>query len=131
MTNGANKDQAEYWGAAQKWIDYQGNLDTTLEPVLTRTLDAARLTPGEAVLDIGCGTGASIIAAARQVGAGGHVLGADISELLLNRAEKRLADAGVANANLLRVDAQEHGFESAAYDVVISPGGNCEPLSVE
>ncbi len=123
MTDNPNKDQAEYWGAAQKWIEFQDGLDATLEPVLAGTLGAAGLKPGEAVLDIGCGTGMSTMTAARLVGPKGRVFGADISELLLGRAMVRAADAGLTNIEFKRVDAQVHGFEAAAYDAVISRFG--------
>jgi SAM-dependent methyltransferase len=123
MTDNPNKDQAEYWGAAQKWIEFQDGLDAALGPVLRRTLEAAELQPGEAVLDIGCGTGASTMMAAEIVGPKGRVLGADISDLLLGRAVARAGEAGIENVEFKRADAQVHPFEAGAYDAVISRFG--------
>jgi ubiquinone/menaquinone biosynthesis C-methylase UbiE len=49
-------------------------------------IEAAAPAPGERVLDVGCGAGASSLDLAARVGAGGHVLGVDISEPLIGRA---------------------------------------------
>jgi MoaA/NifB/PqqE/SkfB family radical SAM enzyme/SAM-dependent methyltransferase len=57
----------------------------------------ANLRPGEQVLDLGCGTGVECFIAARQVGAEGRVIGVDMLEAMLTRAE--LGAQGVA-ANL-------------------------------
>jgi ubiquinone/menaquinone biosynthesis C-methylase UbiE len=54
-----------------------------------RQVDLARIAPGEAVLDVGCGTGSLAIAAARRVGERGAVHGVDPSAELLARARKK------------------------------------------
>ncbi|WP_299846117.1 class I SAM-dependent methyltransferase [uncultured Roseovarius sp.] len=118
-----NTDEPEYWRSAQQWVDYQDLLDLLLQPVLDRLLVEAELQPGQRVLDIGCGTGASTMAAARQVGETGHVTGADISGLMLDHARKRTAQAGLDRINYIEGDAQTHGFAEAGYDHVISRFG--------
>ena len=123
MAGIANTEQAEYWGAAQSWIDCRNMLDALLQPVLDRLLDGAALQPGQAVLDIGCGTGASSMAAARSVGADGQVTGADISALMLDLALQRAGCAGLENVTYLKSDVQTYPFEAAAFDHVISRFG--------
>ncbi|GHF45983.1 class I SAM-dependent methyltransferase [Seohaeicola zhoushanensis] len=121
---GTNADQAEYWGhspGGQKWITLQDQLDAALQPVLDLVLDRAALRPGQRVLDIGCGTGASVLAAAAAVGPTGHVLAADISELLLSRARERTAH--LPNVELVPADAQVHRFGPDDRDAVISRFG--------
>lgn len=49
----------------------------TLRKFPQRTADLAQLQPGEAVLDVGCGTGALAMEASKRVGATGHVCGID------------------------------------------------------
>ena len=44
--------------------------------------------PGERVIDVGCGSGATAIAFAREVAPSGHVLGVDISGPMLERARQ-------------------------------------------
>src|SRR5437879_13713515 len=60
-----------------------------------KVLRLARLQPGEAVLDVGCGTGTLAIAAKRQVGPTGTVYGVDASPEMLARAGKKARKAGV------------------------------------
>jgi len=84
-----------------------------------RQVDLARIAPGEAVLDVGCGTGSLAIAAARRVGEGGVVHGVDPSAELLARACKKARRArvevtfGVATGEALPLP-------DASFDVVLS-----------
>src|SRR5215212_10881478 len=59
-----------------------------------RLLEVARVQSGEAVLDVGCGTGTLAIAAKRRVGAAGSVHGIDASPEMIARAERKAAKAG-------------------------------------
>jgi ubiquinone/menaquinone biosynthesis C-methylase UbiE len=85
--------------------------------------DAARLQPGERVLDVGCGFGTTTIEAADCVAPLGRVLGVDISAAMLEPARQPVAAAGTGNIELLEADAQVHPFEAGAFDVVISRFG--------
>jgi len=121
----ANADQAEHWTAeaGPKWVGHQAQLDALMTPVLDLLVAAASPAPGDRILDIGCGTGASTLEAARTVGASGHVTGADISPTLLDRARERAAAAGLQNTSFLNVDAQTHDFPQARFDRMMSRFG--------
>lgn len=118
----SNAEQEEFWtdAAGPKWVTQQMQMDTLLAPVLDLVLDQATLRPGDRVLDIGCGTGVSVVAAAREVGGQGHVTGLDISETMLALAAARLPD--MKNAALLKADAQTHRFDTS-FDAMISRFG--------
>src|SRR5215468_7034927 len=58
-----------------------------------KTVELAEIRPGEAVLDIGCGTGTLAIAAKRRVGPTGRVFGLDASCEMIARARKKAAGA--------------------------------------
>jgi SAM-dependent methyltransferase len=95
-------------------------LDQLLQPVLDAVLARAGIEPGAHVLDIGCGTGASCLAAAERT-PGGAVLGADISPTLLSLARERCAAHPAIS--LIEADAATHGFAPAAFDHLISRFG--------
>jgi len=119
-----NEAQAEYWNSANglKWVQFQEELDATMAAMLDLVLDAAALQPGEDVLDIGCGAGAGCLRAAEQV-APAKVLGVDISEPLLAKADERVAEAALPNVSFLCADAQIHPFEEARYNALVSRFG--------
>jgi SAM-dependent methyltransferase len=91
-----NEDQVAYWNgdAGAKWTAHQDILDVTLEPLGLAGVAAAAPVAGERVLDIGCGCGATTLELGRRVGAGGAVLGADISTPMVARARQRAMAAG-------------------------------------
>ncbi len=84
-----------------------------------KILRLARLQPGEAVLDVGCGTGSLAIAAKRHVGPTGTVYGIDASTEMLARAEKKAGRAGV-EVVLKNAMAQALPFPDAQFDAVLS-----------
>jgi len=79
---------ASYWQdtAAERWIAQQGVLDRSLAPFGAALLETAAATPGETVIDVGCGAGTTTVALARSVGPEGKVFGVDISARLVEHA---------------------------------------------
>ena len=91
-----------------------------------RLLTAADLRRGQRVVDIGCGCGDETIAAGRVVadgGAGGHVLGVDLSEPMLAVARAQAVRDGIHGVGFLGADAQVHAFGPASFDAAISGFG--------
>jgi len=117
----ANKAQSDYWTspAGLKWIEHEHALDTAMAGMLDMMLDAAGINSTDHIIDIGCGTGASTIEAARRV-PDGRVLGLDISEPLLNRATSRAELEGAGNASFVLADAQTHDFSDQNFDLLVS-----------
>ena len=79
----------------------------------------ARLQPGEAVLDVGCGTGTLALIAKRQVGPAGDVCGIDASSEMISRAQKKARRAGVDIA-FKNAFAESLPFPDARFDVVLA-----------
>lgn len=121
----ANAEQAEYWNSAsgQRWIACQEALDQRFAPLTEVLIERAGIRPGECVIDIGCGTGATTLQIAPAVGAHGSVLAIDISEPLLAVARRRCLQGSHANVRLIRADAQTHRFERGCHDLALSRFG--------
>ncbi|MDZ4370946.1 MAG: class I SAM-dependent methyltransferase, partial [Phenylobacterium sp.] len=98
----------------------QAPLDRQLEPLGRRVMAAIALQPGEQVLDVGCGAGATTLALAQAVSPDGAATGADISRPMLDIARTR--SAGLP-ATFLEADAQTHPFPAGAFDAVFSRFG--------
>src|SRR4029453_9304423 len=88
--------QAEYWNspAARPWAEQHERQDRALASLATVALNLATPQPGEHVLDIGCGSGTTVLALAARVGPRGHVLGADILGKLLGGGRPGSRPAG-------------------------------------
>jgi SAM-dependent methyltransferase len=80
------------------------------------------ISPGDEVLDIGCGTGLTTREAARAASPA-NVVGVDVSERMLERAGELTADEGLENISYKLGDAQVHRFAPASFDVAISRFG--------
>ena len=88
----------EQWQtAAEPWHRWGGKLEEWLGEATELMLDMARVGAGSRVLDVAAGAGGQTIAAARRVGPEGSVLATDISENILEFAERTAVDAGLAN----------------------------------
>lgn len=83
-----------------------------------RLVDLARIAPGEAVLDVGCGTGSLAIAAKQRAGATGIVHGVDASPEMIALARRKAAKRG-ADVVFRTAVAESLPFPDAQFDVVL------------
>ncbi len=82
----------------------------------------AELKPGEIVLDLGSGAGLDVLLSARRVSPGGHAYGVDMTDEMLELANKNREKAGITNATFLKGAIESIPLPEASVDVVIS---NC------
>lgn len=117
-----NETQREYWnaGPGQRWASLQQAFDRSFEELSEALFAAAALRAGERILDVGCGSGATTLEAARRTGSSGSVLGVDVSEPLLALARERAAGEGLRNVAFVLADAQTEPFSRGAYDLLVS-----------
>jgi ubiquinone/menaquinone biosynthesis C-methylase UbiE len=117
--------ETEAWTAerATRWIAMSDAIDRQFTSVLDLVLEAAALQPGERVLDVGCGTGPSTVAAAALVGPHGSVVAADVSTEMIAAASARPVAAESAPIEWVVADAQTWQTGGAPFDVVLSRFG--------
>jgi SAM-dependent methyltransferase len=126
MMKGNNEiadEQARAWNGAsgRAWVHNQQLLDEVFRPfeaLLVEPLSASQTR----ILDVGCGTGATTLAAARRLGADGQAIGIDISEPMIATARERARREG-STARFICATAQEHAFDPATVDAIISRFG--------
>ena len=85
-----------------------------------RTVERLSLAPGSSVLDVGCGSGASAIPAAINVGPQGRVTGIDLAERLLAIARSKSIAQNLHNVDFQRADMTALGYPDASFDAVVS-----------
>ena len=84
-----------------------------------RTANLARVQPGEAVLDVGCGTGTLAMEVARRVGRAGRVAGIDPGTQQIARARRSAARRNLPIEFQIGV-IEQLAFPDQTFDVVFS-----------
>lgn len=105
------------------WLANLASFEGMIGPISAAIVDAAAAIPGEAVLDVGCGGGATTMALAKVTAPTGTATGLDISPALASAALARWAKGGVSNVSVIVADATTASLQSAAYDLVFSSFG--------
>jgi ubiquinone/menaquinone biosynthesis C-methylase UbiE len=105
------------------WVSQQAVISDVFTSVTSVSLDAAAAKPGEHVIDIGCGTGDTLLAFDKVVGPSGAVLGVDVSVPMLDFAKYRAAEATLGNAAFALADATSYAFEPHWADLAYSRFG--------
>ena len=82
----------------------------------------AELRPGEVVVDLGSGAGLDVLLSARRVSPGGRAYGVDMTDEMLELANRHRDKAGITNATFLKGTIEDVPLPDASVDVVIS---NC------
>jgi SAM-dependent methyltransferase len=118
----ANARMIDHWNGegGRSWLarpPSQERLDAITDALFAR----AAVEPGERVVDIGCGTGATTIDLLRFVGADGRVLGIDVSGPMLARAREGLGSD--PRLTLVQADATTYPFPEQSFDLALSRMG--------
>ena len=108
--------------AGRNWVEAQSVLDNLFAGFEKRlTKSVAALGAGR-VLDLGCGTGATTLAAAKILGKKGDAVGVDISGPMINAARERALESN-SRASFVQGDIADHDYAPADFDLVVSRFG--------
>ncbi|MGZ4230678.1 MAG: class I SAM-dependent methyltransferase [Solirubrobacteraceae bacterium] len=114
----------EQWQtAAEPWHRWGTTLEAWLGEATELMFDMAQIKSGSRVLDVAAGAGGQTLAAARRVGPDGSVLATDISENILQFAERRARDEGITNVGTRVMDGESLEVQPGSFDAVISRVG--------
>jgi ubiquinone/menaquinone biosynthesis C-methylase UbiE len=84
-----------------------------------RAVQALGLRAGGSVVDIACGTGLNFPLIEEVIGPGGRIVGVDLTDAMLARAQRRIATNGWSNISLVQADAAHFDFP-AGVDAILS-----------
>lgn len=116
-TEDTKKKAAATYNAAADFFDHPAN--TFWERYGRNTIKHLHLSPGARVLDVCCGSGASALPAAEVVGPTGLVIGIDLAENLLQLAQAKATQRGLANVQFERGDLTDLRFADGTFDAVV------------
>ena len=94
----------------------------TKEEIRAIQISKGRLSVGQTVLDIGCGSGSVTVEAAIQIENSGNVIGVDIDPNAIQLTEKNLKKFGITNYTLVEGYAKEKISELPNADTVFIGG---------
>ena len=123
------EDWAGEMGA--RWLANLDRFEGMIAPIGEALLERAGYQPGERVLDLGCGGGATTLAIAQIVGPQGAALGLDVAPMLIARAQERAAEAD-STARFVCADAATAGLGEPPFDRLFSRFGSmffAEPVA--
>ena len=130
VNRAANAAQAQRWNgtSGQYWIANRERHITGRRYLIPYLFDAADISSGERVLDIGCGCGETTIMAARAArrsgfNATGFAVGLDLSRPMLTVARQLAEQANVNNVRFVQGDAQIRPVRRESCNVIISSFG--------
>ena len=84
--------------------------------------DAAKIKPGDTVIDLGSGAGNDVFVARRLVGEAGRVIGIDMTQEMIEKAQENNRKLGYSNVEFRFGEIENLPVEDNTADVVIS---NC------
>jgi len=117
--------KGEDWSGemGERWLASLDRFEAMIAPIGAALLARAAYVPGERVLDLGCGGGATTLAIAEQVGPEGAALGLDIAPMLVERAQERTRATG-SRARFICADAATTALEDPQFDRLFSRFGS-------
>jgi len=114
------RTQHDQWNEdAAAWHRWGPTLQTWLGGVTQKMLDLAQVGPGQRVLDIAAGAGEPALSAAERVGPQGDVLATDLSENILQFAQKIADDRGLSHFKTQAMDGEHLALPDASFDIVL------------
>src|ERR1700742_614550 len=122
-----SRSSAEFSGQVNRMFAWVASNYDALNSLMTaglhhrwreRAAARAELKPGDSALDVCCGTGDFALELAERVPPGGHVVGCDFSEPMLDLAREKVAARGAEGVRFEWADALELPYDAERFDAV-------------
>jgi len=109
-------------GIPDEFFERLEEVPITKEEVRVVQISKARLSPGQTVYDVGCGSGSVSIEAALQIKSSGKVYSVDFDPKAVELTKKNLAKFGISNVTVVLGNATEKIFELPLADAIFIGG---------
>ena len=109
-------------GIPDEEFDRTESVPITKEEIRAIQISNARLSSGQTVLDIGCGSGSITVEAGLQVESDGKVIGIDLDPNAIELTNRNLKKFGVDNATLILGNAKEKISDLPEADAIFIGG---------
>ena len=122
-----NRQSPDFAGQVNRMFDRIAGVYDVMNSAMTagmhhrwraRAADRAELAPGDAALDVCCGTGDLAFELARRVGPDGRVVGSDFSERMLDLAREKPVPEAAAKPIFEWADALDLPYDDGGFDAV-------------
>ncbi|HET9153297.1 MAG TPA: bifunctional demethylmenaquinone methyltransferase/2-methoxy-6-polyprenyl-1,4-benzoquinol methylase UbiE [Solirubrobacterales bacterium] len=127
-----NRQSPDFAGQVNRMFDRVAGRYDALNSLMTaglhhrwreRAAALTRLQPGDAALDVCCGTGDLAFELSKLVAPGGHVVGCDFSEPMLDLAREKAAERDAGGVRFEWADALELPYDGERFDAVTNGFG--------
>jgi ubiquinone/menaquinone biosynthesis C-methylase UbiE len=119
-TNNASQVLAAWETSSQYWNKHQALIEQMYTPLSRALIEEARICSGQAVLDIGGGSGEPSLTIAPVVGNSGSVTYTDPAAGMVKSAREEAARRGLTNIRFHQCPAEQLPFANDSFDVAVS-----------
>ena len=105
------------------WAEHADYIDERGAAITAALLDAARIAPGDIVLELACGPGGTGLAAAELVGPDGRIVLSDVAAEMTAIAAARAQARGLHNVSARVLDIETIDEPDASYDALLCREG--------
>jgi len=117
-------------GIPDEYFERVEDVPITKEEVRVIQISKARLSKGQTVYDIGCGSGSISIEAAHQVGASGKIFSIDIDQNAIELTKKNLEKFQISNVDVILGNATQKINDLPAADAIFIGGTGGETAEI-
>lgn len=118
------QQRADFTVATPGWLRHQAAFERASSETTERIVNLARLSPGDRVLDLACGSGNPAFALAEAVGTEGRVLGLDLTETMIQAARDEASRRDLRNVAFRTIEREyELDVADAVFDAATCRAG--------
>jgi SAM-dependent methyltransferase len=115
----SHEDVMQAWAeSARYWEKHYQTIRSMFAPVTDALVEAARISPGQRVLDVGGGAGEPSLTLAELVGLAGHVAYSDPVASMVDIAQRQAQNRGLTNISFHCAAAESLPFPDNTFDSV-------------